>query len=160
MSLCMVSAIASMHGRVLSHSTERLERVEKAIAEVFGESELVVKHTVGHHGNAIVVIETSTTSNDRAVALLERLPSNDLEVLMRTLDRRIDDACNLFVRIDKQRAFLGEIRLATNDDAVVVRMKVRAFPAKKELAVKTVSELLKGIAARVPATAHPHDSFK
>jgi RNA binding exosome subunit len=160
LSLCMVGAIASMHGRVLSHSTERLERVEKAIAEVFGESELVVKHAVGHHGNAIVIIETSTTATDRAVALLRRLPSNELEVMAGTLDKRIDDACNLFVRIDKQRAFLGEIRLATNDDAVVVRMKVRAFPAKKELAVQVVSELLKDVAAQALTTAQPHDSFK
>ena len=149
--LHMGGAFSSMHGRVLCHTTERLDRVEKAIAEVFGGGELERKHTLGHHGNEIVVIETSTSSDDCALALFERLDSEELEALIETLEERIDESCNLFLRIDKQRAFLGELRLAEDDDVVAIRMKVRAFPAKKASAVKVVSELLKEIAGQASA---------
>lgn len=156
----MNAAFSSMHGRVLSHSTEQLDRVEKAISEVFVDCALERKRALGHHGNEIIVIETSSTSRDCAVALLRRLPSHELDLVARTLDARIDDSCNLFLRIDKQRAFLGEIVLASNDDAVAVRMKVRAFPARKERAVSVVSELLAEIAKSAQPDCPTRDSFK
>ena len=156
----MGGAFSSMHGRVLCHTTERLDRVEKAITEVFGDCELDRRHTVGHHGNEIVVIETRASSDDRPMALFRRLASEELRMLDETLEKRTDDSCNLFLRIDKQSAFLGELRLAENDDAVAVRMKVRAFPAKKASAVKLVSELLRELAGQDPAPSAERDSFK
>ncbi|UCE91848.1 MAG: hypothetical protein JSV90_01475 [Methanobacteriota archaeon] len=125
-----------------------MDRVEKAIREVFGDSELDRRHTVGHHGNEIVVIEAKTSSADLPKALLRRLPPDELDVLAKTLEERIDDSCNLFLRVDKQRAFLGEIRLAGTDDAVALRIKLRVFPAKKEAALRIASEMLRDIAGQ------------
>ena len=137
-----------MHGRVLSHATERLERVEKSIQNVFRDSKLEVKRTVGHHGNPIIVVEASTTSMDAIADMLARLQPRDIEMLLKTLEDRIDDSCNLFVRLDKQSAFAGEMRLAENDDAIAVRIKVRAFPAKKALAIEVVSDTLQQMAGK------------
>ena len=144
----MTAAFSSMHGRVLSHATEQPERVEQAIQNVFRDSELEVKRTVGHHGNPIIVVEASTTSMDVIAEMLQRLQPRDIEALLTTLEDRIDDSCNLFVRLDKQSAFAGEIRLADNDDAIAIRIKVRAFPAKKASAIGVVSETLEQIAGK------------
>ena len=156
----MGGVFSSMHGRALCHTTEHLDRVEKAIAEAFSDCELQRRKTVGHHGNEMVVVEARSSYNDLPVALLRRLPPQDLETLARTLEERIDDSCNLFIRIDKQRAFVGELSLAHNDDVVAIRMKVRAFPAKKAAAVKVVSELLREIAQQGHEDEARRDSFK
>lgn len=153
-------ALPSMHGRILCHATERLERVERALREVFGDSELEVRRTIGHHGNEIVVVEAVTSSMDLVTRLFSRLPTAELEAVVATLEDRIDDSCNLFVRLDKQCAFKGKVRLAGNDDVVAIRIKVRAFPAKKASAMKAVSDVLRRIRDQASAGAESHDSFK
>ena len=136
-----------MHARVLCHATEVRERVERAMLNAIGEAELEVTSTQGHHGNEILIIEAHLKGR-RAGDLLGRLPSADLRRVIETASERIDDSCNLHIRIDKQKAFKGEVVLASDDDAIAIRMKVTAFPAKKPLAVQAATDFLAAVADR------------
>lgn len=132
---------SSLHARVLCHATEVRERVERALLNVVGETELAAARTYGHHGNEILVIE-ARLKGQRADRILERLSPDDLREILDNAESRIDDSCNLFIRIDKQKAYEGEIALASDDDAIAIRMKVAAFPARKSIAVRAVADFL------------------
>ncbi|UCE44776.1 MAG: hypothetical protein JSU93_05085 [Methanobacteriota archaeon] len=138
----MKAPFTSLHARAYCHATEVRERVEQAVANAMGEVELVTSQTQGHHGNEILVIETHAKGGQQAELLLGKLSPSDLKELIDTIDNRIDESCNLFMRIDKQKAFDGEIALTRGGDAIAVRIKVAAYPAKKEAAAARAKDFL------------------
>lgn len=134
---------SSLHARALSHATEDPKKVERAMLNVFGDIELRTTRTEGHHGNPILVIEAHIADMRTIDGFFRRLTEEDVELLASTLARRIDEGCSLYLKLDKQRAFLGEIRLGSGDDVISVRAKVRAFPARCEVAQVAVLGYLK-----------------
>ena len=112
------------------------------MANAIGEVELVTSQTQGHYGNQILVIETHAKGGLQAELLLGKLSSSDLNEMIDTIDNRMDESCNLFIRIDKQRAFNGEVALTRGDDAIAIRIKVAAYPAKKEAAARRARDFL------------------
>ncbi len=130
----MKKAFIGLHARAYSHATEDLEKVKRAFSNTVGNVDIKVSRTEGHHGNPITVIESETKNGRMIAGFFERLSDEDLNEILRTIDERTDEGCNLFLRIDKQRAFDGEVRLAEGDDAVSVRIRVGAFPSRCEVA--------------------------
>jgi RNA binding exosome subunit len=57
----------------------------------------------------------------------------------------MDEEGNLFLRLDKQRAFLGELRLSGSEDIISVRGSVKAYPKRREIALGVADEYLKGL---------------
>ena len=143
--MTMKGPFSSVHARALCHATEVLDRVERAVKNVVGEAELETRRTAGHHGNEILVVEAHSTDSGSVKHLFGKLSSEDRERLISTVDQRLDEACNLFLRIDKQAAFEGRVTLATSEDSVAVRLKVSAFPAKPEAAARVVTEFIHGL---------------
>ena len=138
----MKGPFSSVHARALCHATENVDSVKLAVQNTVGETDFEVTRTSGHHGNEIMVIEAHVRGGKCGIELLDKLSSSDKEKVLGTLERRVDESCNLFLRLDKQKAFLGELTLAQNDDAVAIRMKVAAFPAKKETALRAICDFL------------------
>lgn len=97
-----------------------------------------ISRTVGHHGNPIIVIEGDTKEAKAISMFFGRLSEDDLNAILRTIDARTDEGCNLFLRIDKQAALDGIVRLTEGDDAVSVRIRVGAFPSRCEIAKELV----------------------
>jgi hypothetical protein len=137
----------SVHVRAFCHATEDQSKVEIAVRNVVGDIELTSKKTDGHHGNPLVVIEGEAIGSDAAEGVLARLSHDDLTALADTAAQRMDESCNLFLRLDKQKAYGGESVLTRHDDAVSVRIKVSAFPAKMENALLVVRTHLEGVLA-------------
>jgi RNA binding exosome subunit len=140
---------SSMHARTFCHATEDLARVELAMRSVVGETVIRSSSTEGHFGNPIVVLESTVEDEDCILDLLRQVTEADRLRMSSTLMERIDEACQLFLRFDKQEAYSGRLKLASGDDVVAVRIKVRAFPAKRQVAADVVSEAL----AELPAAA-------
>jgi len=137
----------SLHVRAFCHATEDLAKVELSMRNVAGDIELTSKRTEGHHGNELIVIEGDSTKSEDAEALLRRLRANDLRTISESAEQRMDESCNLFMRFDKQLAYGGEAVLTRSDDAVSVRVKVSAFPARVETAIRAVREHISDILA-------------
>lgn len=133
---------ASLHARVICHATEDFGSVEKAIRAVIGDANLHVSRTEGVHGNEIDVVQAEVGDARAILAFFDRLSTEALRRLADTLEQRIDDERNMFIRIEKQLALAGDIRLSTGDDVVSVRLRVRSFPARKEAAVQVVRQFL------------------
>lgn len=116
-----------------------------AVLNTVGDAELSVTRTEGHHANPIDIVVATVHEEDKIIGFFRKLEREDLEELRRTMAMRLDEACNMFIKLDKQSAFAGAVRLGTGDDVISVRVKIRAFPAKPGLALKIATEFLSGM---------------
>ena len=136
------STFSHLHARALCHATERLDRVEQAMKNAVGDVDIERTHTTGHHGNEIVMLEANSRSAEAVEGLFHKLSLGDLKELERTGGARIDPSCVFHMRLDKQEAYAGNVRLADSDDAIALKLKVRSYPAKEEVAKRLVAEFL------------------
>ena len=144
----MTRRLSSLHARTICHATEDIAKVEQALRTVVGDAPIERSRTEGHFGNAIEVLESTLKDEDMIMGVLERMTDEDLANVMSTLTVRTDNACQVFIRLDKQRAYQEEVRLSEGEDVVAIRIKVRAFPAKPEVAMEIMREVLHEITSR------------
>ena len=109
--------------RVFAHATEDVDKVLNAVhntlpAEVI--ENVVIKRTnlTGHHGNPIFLLETRIKEKNAVQAVFEKLSSAlsilDKEQLSGEIKEHLDKG-NLYLRLDKQSAYLNEIKLSRAD---------------------------------------------
>jgi RNA binding exosome subunit len=130
---------------VFCHATEDLEKVQRALLNTIGDAEVQITRTEGHHGNPITIVEASVESIEEISRFFDKLAPDDLRFILDTLSIRVDEGCNLFIKIDKQAAYEERIRLGSNEDIISIRLKVIAFPAKCEIAQGTTRTFIDGI---------------
>jgi RNA binding exosome subunit len=115
--------IAYLTVRVFSHATEDLEKVQTAIRNTLPEqiaAELTFTKTclTGHHGNPIVLLEAKFTNKQALPSVLEKLGASlsslDKEQLNAEMKLHIEKR-NLYLRFDKQSAFMGTLKMGTMD---------------------------------------------
>ena len=136
--------------RTFCYATEDEKRVEQAL-RTFLPPEFDVNRVAneGHHGDRIVVLSARVENADdvrHVLSVLSELP--DIDRVIAELDERVDDNNSLFLRLDKQAAFGGEVRLGPG---LTLRAKVEAYPAKREKAVENAREALSELAAQTEA---------
>ncbi len=126
---------------VHSHATEDEHKVIQALMSILPESarDIDVKREKleGHYSNPIIRF-TMTLEGSRAVEFLrrlgEKLDSYDKELLGATLERRYDRKTGrLYLRLGKQEAYLGEIRLVDGDDVVRVVVVFQGTPKLSDI---------------------------
>ena len=115
--------IAYVEIRVFSHATEDLEKLQTAVKNTLPEnlaSELKFDQTsvTGHHGNPIVLMEAKLTDKANLPSMLDKLASAlsplDKEQFCQEMDQHIERH-NLFLRLDKQNAYQGTLKLTSHD---------------------------------------------
>ena len=109
--------------RVFAHATEDVDRVLCAVRNILS-LELVdvvaFKRTnlMGHYGNPIILFETRIKEENTAKMVFERLSLGlsmlDKELLSSEIGQHLDKG-NLYVRLDKQSAYLNEFKLSSAD---------------------------------------------
>lgn len=159
----MKKLFIGLYARTFCHMTEDLAKVKEAMTNVLGDFELRISKTVGHHGNPITVIESTVDEINGISGFFAKVDDHDLSLVEDTLATRVDDGCNLFLKIDKQEAFLGKVKLGHGDDVISLRIRVAAFPATCEVAQNNIREYLamerarRAGSATDPGTSHADD---
>lgn len=129
--------------RAFCYATEDEDRVEDALNTFLPEdAELERVETEGHFGDPIVVLSTRLERADELRTVfeaLQTLPDAEYDRLLAELDERVDEDTNLFVALDKQAAYEGDVRLG---EGITLRGKVEAYPAKHDAAVENAREFL------------------
>lgn len=127
--------------RTFCYATEDEKRVEQALRTYLPEEfEIERVENVGHHGDRIVVLSVRVENANGMRHVLERVGElADIEGVLEELDQRVDDNCSLFLRLDKQAAFSGDVALGPG---ITLRAKVEAYPAKKGQAVENARDVL------------------
>ena len=127
--------------RTFCYATEDEKRVEEALRHFLPEEfEINRVENTGHHGDRIVVLSARVENADGMRVVLDRLAALDsIDRVLEELDDRVDDNCSFFLRLDKQAAFNGLVRLG---EGITLRAKVEAYPAKHEKAVANAREAI------------------
>ncbi len=121
--------IAYMDIRVFAHATEDPDKVQTAVRNLLTVelAETIVfekTNCTGHHGNPILLFTAKLTEKKLLPALLEKvgreISSLDKEELDRDLTFHLEKS-NLYLRFDKQSAFLGMLRFS-QDDSIHLRI--------------------------------------
>ena len=70
------------------------------------------------------------------------LESVDLDKLNDDLERKMDEKGNWFLRFDKEDAIDEKMTIKDSGDSIHLKIKIAAYPAKKEIAVDKVREAI------------------
>ncbi|WP_297498446.1 RNA-binding protein [Thermococcus sp.] len=133
-------------------ATEDEDKVLEAIATFIPDEiddddvHFDVEETTGFFGNPIRVVNVEIQRNRSVRVFLryfrELLSDEDRKYLLEHLDEKVDEEGILYIRFNKQKAYLGEAEVDEGPDVIQVRIKVKAFPMRKESVVKAVREWL------------------
>ena len=139
------SAVVSAH----AHATEDEQRVLSAVRTLLPEAVEVRRSKLkGHYGNPVVSFEARISHKASLRELWQRMMTKlrvgELERLRSVVRERIDKTCHLYLRFDKQLAYGGGLVLTESGDAVHLKLKVIAYPAKPEVAATLVEEFMQG----------------
>jgi RNA binding exosome subunit len=109
--------------RVFAHATEDTEKVVTAVhntlpRESIDTATFKKANLTGHHGNPIILYEARIKEKKQVQASFEKLCSGlsilDKETLANEVKQHLDKG-NLYVRLDKQSAYLNELKLSSTD---------------------------------------------
>ena len=112
-----------MEIRVFAHATEDPDKVQTAVRNLFplelAETLVFEKAScTGHHGNSIILFTAKLCDKKLLPVAVEKIGSGlsaiDKEELSREFKLHLEKG-NLYLRFDKQSAFLGTIRFTQND---------------------------------------------
>jgi hypothetical protein len=127
------------------HASEDEDRVLKAVKNILPSNvdldffDVKKEKFVGHHGNPITRVELRLRKQKLADDILTHILKNIKGVLYSGwLAERFDEENKkLYLRLDKQRGYLGEIRLSSGDDVIHI---VISFPGHKKIVDLSVLE--------------------
>jgi RNA binding exosome subunit len=109
--------------RVFAHATEDPDRVLTAAQntlppESIGNITFKTVNLTGHHGNPIILFEARIKDKKLVQTAFSKLCSGlsmlDKELLANEVSQHLDKG-NLYLRLDKQSAYLNELRLGSSD---------------------------------------------
>ncbi len=115
--------IAYIDIRVFAHATEDPTKVQKAVQNLLPEElaqTLVFEKTncTGHHGNPIILFTAKLTDKKLLPKAMEKFGAElgvlDKEELQQNLKLHVEKG-NLYLRFDKQSAFLGALKFSQTD---------------------------------------------
>ncbi|HWY28240.1 MAG TPA: RNA-binding domain-containing protein [Candidatus Sulfotelmatobacter sp.] len=135
----------------ITHATEDPEKVSRAIRNLsLSEPSLgfKVNRAKGHHGNEIATRVLTIRNAKKSEIFLKNIWSSlshlDRTEVFSSLASRIDSAGTMFLRIDKQEALKGRIRLE-NTDPVKIEISFRTEPSKRNELVDNIRKRLEEI---------------
>ena len=138
--------VAYIDIRFSVHATEDLDKVIDAVQQVLPADhidDIVLKKKAlrGHYGNPIALFDTRIKKKAVVEALVDKLFSSlneqDKEGLLREIDQHVEEG-SLYIRLDKQAAFQGEMKLCSADP---IRVRIRFRKRRIEDIVKICREL-------------------
>lgn len=126
----MPASVVGLEIELIAHATEDMEKALEAARAVLppearDKVSFDVREFKGHHGNPIRLVKARIGGRELARAVFEhmvsRLPAEDKAELLAGLKKRLSGGA-LYIRLDKQGALLGQLRLGTSDP---IRLRVR-----------------------------------
>jgi RNA binding exosome subunit len=121
--LDLSKAIGYIDIRVFAHATDNAAKVEAATKNLFPENltgSLIFAQTPlsGHHSNPIIMLTAKLTDRKLLPSALEKLGAGlsalDKEQLNEEIKLHLEKG-NLYLRFDKQAAYLGQAKFTQND---------------------------------------------
>ena len=129
--------------KTFCHSTEDPDRVVLAMENAARqELEIEIDEAEGYYGNEIIILESQISRNREMDTFFDNLHEDIIRQIIDTLEKRIDERCNFYFRLDKEKAYNEEWGLSDGDNSIKVRARVESYPSKRSTAVKKMQEYL------------------
>ena len=138
--------VAFVEIRLFAHATEDLNKVTDAAKQILPvdyreDVEFRRTNLKGHYGNPITLLETKIKEEKTIRAfinsLFSRISAMDKESLLREIGLHVERG-SLYLRLDKQAALCGEIKLCTGDP---IRVRIQFKKGGIEEILKVCREL-------------------
>jgi RNA-binding protein len=130
--------------RAFVYGTENKEKVLESIKTLFPNSSPQCEATEGYYENTVLILHDKIDKKKEIkdfVAKLSIMKDPAKRMVLNQLGDKMDDYGNLFLRFDKQRAFLGDLKVVEHGDSIHLKIKIAAYPAKKKVAMAIASKL-------------------
>jgi len=131
--------------RAFVAATEDVGRVREALGIFVPLDRISVTTAAGHFGNEIKILEATLKKRESHTffqILREQLPTEDLLRLRQEIPDRLEGESRFYLRLDKQSAYKGLLRLTESTDAVDVSALVKTYPARREESLRILREIL------------------
>lgn len=140
---------------VSAHATEDLKKVEKAVYNLIikeaRKPNFKIQRVTGHHNDPIALLKTRITEKNTVIKTFQymvcSLSKSDRMKLLEEIQDRVDNAGNLYLRLDKQCAYLGRVEL---NEADPIRMKFKFRLPHKANPIDAVYSYIVDIFERSP----------
>lgn len=121
---------------MFAHSTENPDKILAAAKNllppnIIGKTNFVQFEMYGHHRNPVTLFKAETNFRNGIEvlqSLFSRLTTIDEELLSKDLHKYIDSKGFLYLRFDKQQAYLGRVILGSSD-AISLKVKLGFHPS-------------------------------
>ena len=133
--------------RAFVYKNESVDEISQAILNLLPEAEIEAEEAEGLLEDKILIL-TGVVSKKRYTKdfFNKLLQSTDLEKLNNDLEQKMDEKGNWFLRFDKNDALDEKLTVLDKGDSIHLKVKIAAFPAKKQIAVDKVREAILGSA--------------
>jgi RNA binding exosome subunit len=131
--------------RAFVAATEDEGRVREALGIFVPLNRISATPVKGHFGNEILILDALLSKRDSQAffqILKEQLPSGERARLRREIPERLEGESRFHLRLDKQAAYKGLLRLTESSDALDVSALIKTYPSRREEALRILSELL------------------
>jgi len=138
--------VAYVDVRFCAHATEDPDKVMEAVHNVLPSDHIEDiafnrSNLEGHYGNPITFFETRIKDKETIRGLVENLSANlsslDKDELGREIHRYVEKG-SLYIRLDKQAALQGKIKLVTSDP---IHIRIRFKKSKTEDVIEICREI-------------------
>jgi RNA binding exosome subunit len=121
--------------RVTASGLEDEELIASAISELIANDELVdIEKTTSYYGSPIHLISAVTKKNKLAIKSLSKLGSQNLDVLISSLEDRLDENNTLHFRLGLDEFIQGEVVIvSSNTKSIKGQTKLEVYPGQSAL---------------------------
>ncbi|AMK15407.1 RNA-binding protein [Methanobrevibacter olleyae] len=137
--------IHNIRYRVFIYENEDKDEILEALLNILPTAEVEVEEVEGLLEERMLIL-SGTISKKRETkeflnTLIDSIEKDQLIRLFNDLDRKMDEKGNLFLRLSKEKAIGGEWEILDGGDSIHLKIKIAAYPAKKEIAINKISEI-------------------
>ena len=129
--------------RAFVYENESIDEITQSILNILPEADIEAEEAEGLLEDKIIILSGVVSKKRYTKTFFKTLlDSVDLEKLNDDLELKIDEKGNWFLRFDKDDALNEKWTILDNGDAIHLKVKIAAFPAKKQIAVDKVREAI------------------
>ena len=129
--------------RAFVYEDESVEEVSQAILNILPEAEIEAEEAEGMLEDKIIILSGVVSKKRYTKTFFNTLlDSTDMDKLNSDLERKMDEKGNWFLRFDKSDALDEKWTILYSGDSVHMKIKVAAYPARKDIAVEKVRDAI------------------
>ncbi len=138
--------IKYIYFRCFAHATEDIGKVRKAFKFITQKDNFKEREEKGYYRNKIIILETKLTKKNEVVEFWRRMKDYGIvDEILPMLDEIVDEQGMLYLRFDKQQAYLEKLALTIHGDSIAMHAKLESYPMKKGKAISNFKKFVEEI---------------